>query len=398
MSLRILFLHEVNYLVKPIFEMHEFPEHLAALGHQVGFVQFPEALTNTELSQTPFSRMILGRVVEGSVLTLYTPKTISGGIVGRLASVLPFSSQFKKILTEFNPDVVVSFAVPTSGWQALRVCKRARVPFVFRALDVSHKIRKSVFSPLIAWAERFIYRNADWVSTNNPAMLEYCTSMGANKDRGSVELPPLDMSHFDRGLLESDDLRKRYDIPNDARVTLYMGSFFYFSGLPELIQSFADTRADGEYLVLVGGGKQEKRLREQVAVLSMENFVRFTGFVSFEELPSHLHMADVAVNPMHVSMVSNAAFPNKVIQYMAAGLPVISTRLDGLVQTFGDNSELRYVNKSSDIYPAVQDLFGSKSLVSIGKMNRTAVQDKFSAEQAVRNMETRLQAMIGASS
>jgi len=396
--LRILFLHEVNYLTKPIFEMHEFPEHLAALGHEVGFVQFPEGLTNAKLSETPFNQVISGRVLEDARFALYTPKTISSGPIGRLVSVLVFASQFKKILIEFEPDVVVSFAVPTSGWQALWVCKRAGVPFVFRALDVSHKIRKSIFSPLIAMAERFIYRNADWISANNPALLEYCMGMGANKGRGSVELPPLDLSHFATGVSESSQLRQRYEIPRDARVTLYMGSFFYFSGLPELIQSFADTRTDGEYLVLVGGGELEKRLREQVKYLHMKSFVRFTGFVTFEELPAHLHMADVAVNPMRISMVSNAAFPNKVIQYMASSLPVISTRLDGLVQTFGDDSELRYVNKSSDVYPAVQDLFSSKSLVSIGNMNRAAVQDKFSAEQAVRNMETLLQGLIGAGS
>jgi len=391
-------LHEVNYLTKPIFEMHEFPEHLAALGHEVGFVQFPEGLTNAKLSETPFNQVISGRVLEDARFALYTPKTISSGPIGRLVSVLVFASQFKKILIEFEPDVVVSFAVPTSGWQALWVCKRAGVPFVFRALDVSHKIRKSIFSPLIAMAERFIYRNADWISANNPALLEYCMGMGANKGRGSVELPPLDLSHFATGVSESSQLRQRYEIPRDARVTLYMGSFFYFSGLPELIQSFADTRTDGEYLVLVGGGELEKRLREQVKYLHMKSFVRFTGFVTFEELPAHLHMADVAVNPMRISMVSNAAFPNKVIQYMASSLPVISTRLDGLVQTFGDDSELRYVNKSSDVYPAVQDLFSSKSLVSIGNMNRAAVQDKFSAEQAVRNMETLLQGLIGAGS
>ena len=391
-------MHEVNYLTKPIFEMHEFPEHLAALGHEVGFVQFPEGLTNAKLSETPFNQVISGRVLEDARFALYTPKTISSGPIGRLVSVLVFASQFKKILIEFEPDVVVSFAVPTSGWQALWVCKRAGVPFVFRALDVSHKIRKSIFSPLIAMAERFIYRNADWISANNPALLEYCMGMGANKGRGSVELPPLDLSHFATGVSESSQLRQRYEIPRDARVTLYMGSFFYFSGLPELIQSFADTRTDGEYLVLVGGGELEKRLREQVKYLHMKSFVRFTGFVTFEELPAHLHMADVAVNPMRISMVSNAAFPNKVIQYMASSLPVISTRLDGLVQTFGDDSELRYVNKSSDVYPAVQDLFSSKSLVSIGNMNRAAVQDKFSAEQAVRNMETLLQGLIGAGS
>jgi glycosyltransferase involved in cell wall biosynthesis len=177
-----------------------------------------------------------------------------------------------------------------------------------------------------------------------------------------------------------------------------MGSFFYFSGLPELIHSFMGTRKDDEYLVLVGGGEQEKQLRKQVATSSMEDFVKFTGFVSFEELPGHLRMANVAVNPMHVSTVSNAAFPNKVIQYMAAGLPVVSTRLDGLVQTFGHDSQLRYVEKSSEVYPAVQALFSSKSLAVIGKANHAAVQERFSSATAVRAMEARLELVIGAKS
>jgi glycosyltransferase involved in cell wall biosynthesis len=396
--LKILFLHEVNYLTKPIFEMHEFPEYLAALGHEVGFVQFPEGLSKSELANTPFKQEIAGRVLTDARLTLYTPKTLSGGLSGRLLTVLTFRKQFRNILQDFKPDVIISFAVPTSGWQALSVAKKSGVPFVFRSLDVSHKIRRSIFSPLVAMAERFIYRNADWVSANNPAMLKYCIGMGALQDRSSVELPPLDLSHFDTGLLESDALRERYKIPMDARVTLYMGSFFYFSGLPELIRAFRDTRKDDEYLVLVGGGEQEKQLRKQVAALNMEDFVKFTGFVSFEELPGHLRMANVAVNPMHVSTVSNAAFPNKVIQYMAAGLPVVSTRLDGLVQTFGHDSQLQYVEKSSEVYPAVQALFRSKSLAVIGRANHAAVQERFSSATAVRAMEARLEFLIGAKS
>jgi len=396
--LKILFLHEVNYQNKPIFEMHEFPEHLAALGHEVGFVQFPEGLSKSELANTPFRQEIAGRVLTDARLTLYTPKTLSGSLLGRLMTALGFKSQFRKILQEYKPDVVVSFAVPTSGWQALSVAKTSGVTFVFRALDVSHKIRRSIFSPLITLAERFIYRNADWVSANNPAMLEYCIKMGASEERSSVELPPLDLSHFDTRLLESDALRERYKIPKGYQVTLYMGSFFYFSGLPELIHSFMDTRKDDEHLVLVGGGEQEKQLRNQVAALSMEDFVKFTGFVSFDDLPGHLRMANVAVNPMHVSTVSNAAFPNKVIQYMAAGLPVVSTRLDGLVQTFGHDSQLRYVDKSSEVYPAVQALFSSKSLAVIGKANRAAVEAKFSSAAAVRAMEARLELLIGAKS
>jgi glycosyltransferase involved in cell wall biosynthesis len=395
--LKILFLHEVNYQNKPIFEMHEFPEHLAALGHTVGFVQFPEGESRASLAKTPFKQQIQGRVLTSQSLTLFTPKTFSGSFLGRLLAVVAFEGSFKSIVQDFEPDVVVSFSVPTSGWQAVQACKKLGVPLVFRALDVSHKIRKSALSPLIRVAEKYIYKSADWVSANNPAMLEYCLSLGANRSTGSVELPPLDISHFRVSELDTTKLQAKLAIPNSANICLYMGSFFYFSGLPELMNSFAKNRKENEFLVLVGGGEQEAELRNLTAQLKIHAWVRFAGFVSFEDLPRYLSLATVAVNPMHRSVVSNAAFPNKVIQYMAAKLPVVSTRLDGLVLTFGEDSSLVYVDSSEGIYHAAQKLYASPGLGKIGESNLKIVNEKFSIDNAVKAMELRLEQLIGAS-
>jgi len=387
----------VNYLKKPIFEMHDFPEHLAALGHTVGFVQFPESESRASLAETPFKWQVKGRVLTSQSLALYTPKTSSGGFLGRLLAVLSFKRDFKKIVRDFEPDVVVSFSVPTSGWQAIQVCKKMGIPLVFRALDVSHKIRKSALSPLIKMAERYIYKNADWVSANNPAMLEYCLSLGAQRSKGSVELPPLDISHFRVTVVDTAKLQAQFEIPGSAHVCLYMGSFFYFSGLPELISSFAMDRKENEYLVLVGGGEQEAELRNLTAQLEIDTWVRFAGFVSFEDLPRYLSLATVAVNPMQRSVVSNAAFPNKVIQYMAAKLPVVSTRLDGLVQTFGDVSSLVYVDSSHLVYQAAQKLYSSPEIAKIGESNLKTVKEKFSINNAVKTMELRLEQLVGTS-
>jgi glycosyltransferase involved in cell wall biosynthesis len=377
--------------------MHEFPEHLAVKGHQVGFVQFPEGLSKNQLLRTPHKQVIQGRVVKDTRLTLFTPKTGSGGLLGRLATVFSFGSQFKEILQDFKPDVIVSFAVPTSGWQALRVAKKGKTPFVFRALDVSHKIRKSIFAPLIEKAERFIYRNADWVSANNPAMLNYCLSMGAKKIKSSVDLPPLDLGHFDFDFDGQDVqvVRQSLGIPAGAKVALYMGSFFYFSGLPELIKSFAILRKPDEYLVLIGGGEQDQKLRALVSELEVEGLVKFTGFVGFDLLPAHLRLADVAVNPMQVSLVSNAAFPNKVIQYMAAGLPVVSTRLRGLAATFENESEIRFVDASSDVFLEVQEQFESGTLEAQGERNKKVVQQKFSIPKSIAAFESLLIKLSG---
>jgi len=394
--LRILFLHEVNYLSKPIFEMHEFPEHLAALGHEVGFVHFPEGLTRAELADTPFKQAIAGRVLDDVSLTLFTPKTLSGGLAGRLLTVLTSGKQFRNVLQDFRPDVVVSFAVPTSGWQALSVSKKSGTPFAFRALDVSHKIRKSIFSPIIALAERFIYRNADWVSANNPAMLEYVLEKGGEEQKVGVHFPPLDLGHFTTDREGAAFLRLQLGIPTEAKVILYMGSFFYFSGLPEAIRTFAREANHDDYLVIIGAGEQAKELEGIANDLGIQDKVLFTGLVRFGDLPRYLAIADVAINPLEPSLVSNTALPNKVLQYMASGLPVVSTKLRGLELTFGsDLPGLIFEKDSSDVASSALKLaHGESNLEQLGSNNAAKVAELFEPGLAVESFETQLLSMV----
>lgn len=390
--MRILFIHEVNYLTKPIFEMHELPEELAGLGHDVGFVHFPETPVGSPTRKQRRVEAIHGRTKPEISLTLFTPWTVAMKGLDRFLTAAIFWLQFPKVLKEFKPDIVVSYSVPTSGWQALRTCKSRNIPFLFRALDVSHKIRQTAFSRLIRCAERYIYTNADWVSANNPAMRDYCISMGADPSKASVELPPLNLGHFEN--TRTHELRKRLGIPQDSKIALYMGSFFYFSGLTAVLRSFAHLRREGEVLLLVGGGEQEAELRSLTEELGISRDVHYTGFVSFEELPGYLAIADVAFNSMEPSLVANAAFPNKVIQYMAAGLPVVSTNLAGLSRTLGQTAGLRYVECPGDVFSGVQELFETPNLRELGLSNRLLAAEVFCMRGAVVDFEKRITSVL----
>ena len=385
--MRILFLHEVGYLEKPIFEMHEFPEHLAERGHEVGFVDFPET-TNRGWTAS-FGTVTKGRVLPSVGLRLYSQKSAYPGIVGRLFAVFLFPLFFHRVLNDFKPDVVVSFSVPTSGWQAAIICKVRRKPFVFRALDVSHKIRRTVFGPLIKVAERIVYSTSSWVSCNNPAMLAYCISLGAKSDKSSVDYPPLDLSHF---MVEGTNrvIGQKLGIPEDSRIILYMGSFFYFSGLDSVLKGLASLSVR-PVLVMIGGGEQYADLRAMTGNLQLEDSVKFTGFVDFGDLPAYLSMADVAINPMVPSLVSNKALPNKVLQYMASGLPVVTTKLEGLSSIFANEVGVQSVIGSSDVLAAAVAMLENADIEKLGEANRAAVAKKFDVKDAVRNFEQRLQ-------
>jgi glycosyltransferase involved in cell wall biosynthesis len=382
--LRVLFLHEVGYLEKPIFEMHEFPEQLAARGHEVAFADYPETMNHQTTSR--FGLDIQGRVLSGVNLRLYSQTAVLPGVVGRLFAVFLFPFFFFRVLRDFKPDIVVSFAVPTSGWQAAIICKMQKIPLLFRALDVSHKIRRSAFGPFVRSAECFVYRNSTWVSCNNSALREYCLKLGARKDRSSVELPPLDLAHFQRGAQERERFRARLGIAKNAIVIVYMGSFFYFSGLDRVIKQLSKL-ADKPKLVLIGGGEQEVELRRLIARLELGDYVTLTGFVGFDELPAYLSVADVAINPMLPSLAADSALPNKVLQYMASSLPVVSTSLKGLSSLFHPADGLSLVSSPEEVLQKSVLVSADANLSRMGKANKKLVDEAFEKEKSVSAFE-----------
>lgn len=386
--MRVLFLHEVNYALKPIFEMHEFPELLSLNGHDVAFLDYQENGSGNKSNE--WGQYLAGRYRSESRIRFFSQPEPFRGILGRLVAVMRFPSFFQKVLEEFDPEIVVSFSVPTSGWQALAMCRKRGIPYLHRALDVSHRIRRTMYSVPIKMAETFIYRNASWISCNNPAMREYCLSHGAKEAMISVDLPPLELTHFLRRSRERDSVRGSLGISEDAVVILYMGSFFYFSGLDQVMRDLARHK-HGPILVLIGGGEQELELKDLAHTLKIEDQVRFTGYVEFGDLPSYLQIADIAINPMIPELVSNTALPNKVLQYMASRLPVVSTRLKGLSSLLGDVAGLKLVDSPSEVLGVAISLANQSDLEQLGGQNQKTVAELFSTETSLAAFEQLLE-------
>lgn len=342
--MKILFVHEVSYLKKPIYEMHEFPELLANLGHEITFFEFDEGRKFWEKGpKAPESRRVSGRVVPNVSIQLERPFQLGLPGLDRLFVILSSIPRLLRLAKVQGFDVIVLYAVPTYGVQTTLLAKAFGIPLVFRALDVSHKIRSSLLAPLIKLVERFVYKNSNAISANNPAMKDYCRALGGSEFATTVDFPPLDVGHFERGHGKSELAPSLGILPSD-KVVVYMGTFFYFSGLKQVLHQFAERSkqiADVK-LLLIGGGEQAKDLHELTQRLGLVGKVIFTGFVPYAELPKYLGVADVAINPLIPSLVANTAFPNKVLQYLASGLHVVSTPLTGLSKVFGVSKNLTW--------------------------------------------------------
>lgn len=114
----------------------------------------------------------------------------------------------------------------------------------------------------------------------------------------------------------------------DDFVIGFVGTLKPWHGLTTLLESFAQLaqQTGAARLLIVGDGPERERLDREVAARHLENRVHFTGAVSPDEVPGLLASMDVAVAPY--PPLTNFYFsPLKLYEYMAAGLPIVASRI-----------------------------------------------------------------------
>jgi glycosyltransferase involved in cell wall biosynthesis len=109
---------------------------------------------------------------------------------------------------------------------------------------------------------------------------------------------------------------------NQPPTVVFVGRLVPEKGLDSLLKAWAQARRSGWRLRLVGGGGEDGALRSQALALGVSDSVDLPG--PSDAVERELATADVGVLPSRFEGLSNT-----LLEYMAAGLPVIATRISG---------------------------------------------------------------------
>ncbi len=117
------------------------------------------------------------------------------------------------------------------------------------------------------------------------------------------------------------------------------GSLLKRYGIETLLEAVSLARADipNLHLDILGDGNYRAHLEEIAASLDLGQQVSFLGMLPFTEVAPCLQQADVGVVPMWADFV-----PNKLMEYLALGLPAISSDTPAL-RLYLDDDALCYV-------------------------------------------------------
>ena len=76
------------------------------------------------------------------------------------------------------------------------------------------------------------------------------------------------------------------------------------------------------------------------STLPVAENLHFTGPRTYDQLPSEMAAFDVAIMPFALNEATRSISPTKTLEYLAAGLPVVSTPVADVVTDFGDVVEI----------------------------------------------------------
>ncbi len=129
-----------------------------------------------------------------------------------------------------------------------------------------------------------------------------------------------------RGKVAPIDLREKFGIPENAKILIYQGVLSAGRGIAKVIKALSDL--PNTVFVIIGDGPERRNFEILTEKLNLEKRVIFTGAVPNEELLSYTAGADIGVALIeNISVSYYYALPNKLFEYVAAGLPVVVSPL-----------------------------------------------------------------------
>ena len=218
-----------------------------------------------------------------------------------------------------------AFALPT-GYFA-NVLFGSILIYDAHELESDKNGQNAILSSCTLWIEKFSWKKVDLFISVSGAIIEwYMKELGAKNNILVLNSPEISSSspesyfHSESGRY----FHRKYDIPADRRVFVYLGILAPGRGIETIVTAFADSGVQA-HVVFIGFGPLESEIRE---------YSRKFGNVHLHEPVTHNQVVPLVRNAdfglcliENVSLSDYYCLPNKLFEYAFAGLPVLASNL-----------------------------------------------------------------------
>ncbi|NUL82349.1 MAG: glycosyltransferase family 4 protein [Armatimonadetes bacterium] len=251
----------------------------------------------------------------------------------------------KRVWRERKFDAIQTCNPPDTFWLIAKMYKFRGVKFVFDQHDLCPEVyeakygKKGLLHKALLWLEKMTYRTADRVIATNESYRRVANQRGkAPLERIAIVRSGPSKAAF-VPCAPKPELKRGFDF-----LGVYLGVMGPQDGVDYLIRAIKILVHDIGYkragFALIGKGDELENLKALSDELNLGEFVKFTGRISDEELIEYFSTADVGLAPDPPNPLNNVSTMNKIIEYMAIGLPIVSF----------DLQESRYSAQEAAVY------------------------------------------------
>lgn len=322
--------HGMEY--RPFYMAREWVKH----GHEVTIV----AASYSHLRTTNITVMqpITEEHIDGiRYIWIKTPHYQGNGIQ-RIRNMVAFVVRLyryrRKIMVTCQPDVIISSSTyPFDTFPAYCMAKKSKAmlihevhdlwPLTPRLLGNISKWHPFIFTMQIA--EDFAYRNSKKVVSMLPAAKDYMVQHGLKPDSFIYIPNGISIEEWDSDHPIPDEHARFFQEMRQRGVFLigYAGAHGLANSLDTLIDAAEMLAEQDVCFVLIGQGPEKSRLMERKRTNNLQNVV-FLPQVTKKQIPALLREMDALfIGAQKHELYQYGISPNKLMDYMMAGKPVI---------------------------------------------------------------------------
>jgi len=275
----------------------------------------------------------------------------AGGVLARLpvvnqwAVVTGLEERLDEVIRRERPDLLHAHSPSLNGLAALRAGKRHGLPVVYEcrafwedaAVDHGTSREGGLRYRLTRALETHVFREADAVTTICEGLKRDIVARGIPEEKITVIPNAVDLERFSLEGVRDPELAASLGL--EGKVVLgFLGSFYAYEGLMLLVEALPGIleRVPEVRLLLVGGGPQERVLKERVAQLGLSDKVVFTGRVPHESVAGYYRLVDILVYPRLSMRLTDLVTPLKPLEAMAQGKLVLASDVGGHLELIKD--------------------------------------------------------------
>lgn len=278
-------------------------------------------------------------MVDGLTFYRTPPIASSRSPIREWREIGALAKRVEALAKEWKPDVLHAHSPVLDGMAALRVGKKLGIPVIYeiRAFWEDASVGNgtgregSLRYRLTKQLETHAVKAADAVAVICEGLRRDLIARGIDADKITVSPNGVDLDLFGDPPPRDDALAETLDLAADDAVIGYIGSFYDYEGIDDLIAAMPALVAaqPKARLLLVGGGPMEAALKAQAAASLAAPHIHFVGRVPHEEVERYYSLIDILAYPRKKMRLTDLVTPLKPLEAMAQGKLVAASDVGG---------------------------------------------------------------------